>query len=162
MAKIIAVCGKICAGKTHYAKRLTAQENAVILSCDELTKALFDNNLGDKHDEMAVRIHAYFLQKAAELVRAGCTAVLDWGFWRRADRSNLTAFCREQNLPLEWHYIDVDDRTWRINIDERNRRITEGAGGSDYYLDEGLMRKLLAQWEPPSGDEIDIRYTPCR
>ena len=37
MAKIIAICGKICSGKTYYAQSLKDKENAVILSCDELT-----------------------------------------------------------------------------------------------------------------------------
>lgn len=45
MAKIIAICGKICCGKTYYANQIKEKENAVILSCDELTKDLFDNDL---------------------------------------------------------------------------------------------------------------------
>ena len=36
------------------------KEKAVVLSCDELTKDLFDNDLGEKHDEMALRIWSYF------------------------------------------------------------------------------------------------------
>ena len=32
-------------------------------------------------------------------------------------------------------------------------------GGSDYYLDEGLLEKLLSMWEAPSKDEIDVWYT---
>ena len=34
-----------------------------------------------------------------------------------------------------------------------------GEGGSDYYLDEGLLEKLLSMWETPSKDEIDVWYT---
>lgn len=34
MAKVIAICGKICSGKTWYARQLREQEQAVILSCD--------------------------------------------------------------------------------------------------------------------------------
>ena len=67
MAKLIAICGKICSGKTFYANQIKAKENAIILSCDELTKELFDNDLGDKHDEMAVRIWNYFKSKSVEL-----------------------------------------------------------------------------------------------
>lgn len=156
MAKIIAICGKICSGKSYYAAGLREKEKAVILSCDELTKALFDNDLREKHDEMTGRIRAYFQSKAAELVKIGCSVILDWGFWGRADRRALTAYCRAKNLPLEWHSIDVDDRTWQKNIEERNRRILAGEGGSDYFLDEGLMRKLLSRWEPPSREEIDV------
>ena len=53
MTKVMAICGKICSGKSYYAKQLKNKENAVILSCDKLTHVLFDNNLGDKHDEMS-------------------------------------------------------------------------------------------------------------
>ena len=71
MAKIIAICGKICCGKTYYANQIKEKEKAVILSCDELTKDLFDNDLGEKHDEMALRIWSYFKKKSVELVNIG-------------------------------------------------------------------------------------------
>ena len=161
-AKVVAVCGKICSGKTFYARQLTEKGNAVILSCDELTKALFDNDLGERHDEMSLRIWDYLKNKSVELVNADCTVILDWGFWTAKDRKSLTEFYRAHNIPVEWHYIDVDDRTWRMNIEERNRRVSSGEGGSDYYLDEGLMEKLLSKWEEPTDDEIDVRYTPKR
>ena len=143
MAKVIAICGIICSGKSYYAAKLKEKENAVILSCDELTKDLFDNDLGDKHDEMALRIWAYFRKKSVELVNAGCVVILDWGFWSRENRKSLSEFYREQNIPCEWHYIDVEDETWKRNIEERNQRVLRGDGGSDYYLDEGLMAKLV-------------------
>lgn len=156
MAKIIAICGKICCGKTYYANQIKEKEKAVILSCDELTKDLFDNDLGDKHDEMALRIWNYFKKKSVELVNVGCTVILDWGFWSLDNRRSLTEFCRSENVCCEWHYIDVDDQTWRANIEERNARVLNGESGSDYYLDEGLMEKLLSLWEAPSKDEIDV------
>lgn len=159
MAKIIAICGKICAGKTYYAQSLKDKENAVILSCDELTNDLFDNNLGDSHDEMSERIRAYFYKKSAELVRIGCNVILDWGFWKRADRDNLRNFCKSNGFSCEWHYVKVNDKTWLKNIDERNNRIINGDGGSDYYLDDGLMIKLQSLWEEPDEKEIDILYT---
>lgn len=159
MAKIIAICGKIGSGKTYYANQIKETENAVILSCDELTKALFNNDLGEKHDAMSERIWGYLQKKAVELVRIGCTVILDWGFWRLENRRDLTAFCRSQNVPCEWHYVDVDDQTWHKNIAERNNKVLRGAGGADYYIDAGLLQKLLSLWEAPAKEEIDIWYT---
>lgn len=43
MSKIIAICGKICSGKSYYATQIKEQENAVILSIDEATYDLIDN-----------------------------------------------------------------------------------------------------------------------
>jgi hypothetical protein len=54
--------------------------------------------------------------------------------------------------------VSVDNETWKKNINERNKRIKEGNGGSDFYLDEGLMRKLESMWEEPTEKEYDILY----
>ena len=159
MSKIIAICGKICSGKTYYSKQLKEKENAVILSCDELTKDLFNNDLGEKHDEMSIRIWYYLKKKSVELVNIGCTVILDWGFWTLENRKSLTEFYHSQNIPCEWHYIDVDDEAWHKNIEERNSRVLNGEGGSDYYIDEGLMNKLMSKWEMPAKEEIDVWYT---
>lgn len=159
MAKIIAICGKICSGKTYYANQIKEKEKAILLSCDELTKALFDNDLGKRHDEMALRIWDYLKKKAVKLVSIGCTVILDWGFWSFENRKSFTEFCRSQNVHCEWHYVELNDQTWHKNMEERNQRVLHGEGGSDYYLDEGLIRKMLSMWEEPSGKEIDVWYT---
>ena len=52
MPKVILICGKICCGKTTYAKKLVKEQNTVLLSCDEITLALFGQYIGEKHDEI--------------------------------------------------------------------------------------------------------------
>ena len=162
MAKIIAICGKICAGKSYYSKQIKEKENAVILSCDEIANELFDKDLGEKHDEMTIRICNYFKNKSVELINIGCNVILDWGFWSREGRRKLTEFYDSQNIPCEWYYIDVDDQTWYKNILERNSRVLNDNNGSDYYLDEGLLSKCLSLWESPTEDEIDIWHRNAR
>lgn len=156
MAKVILICGKICCGKSYYANNLKQQNTAVILSCDELTKVLFDNNLGDKHDEMSKRIWEYLLKKTEDVINADCNVILDWGFWSNDDRDYVGNYFKSRNINTEWHYINVDDLTWNKNIQERNQRILEGNGGSDFYLDEGLKNKLLSKWQQPSKNQIDV------
>ena len=158
MAKVILICGKICCGKSYYAKDLKQKEKAVILSCDELTSILFDNNLGENHDEMSKRIWQYLFKKSCDIVEAGCNVILDWGFWTKEHRNFAKKYFKDKDVECEIHYIDVDDKTWQKNIEERNKRVLEGNGGSDYYLDEGLLKKLLSMWENPSKNEIDVWY----
>lgn len=47
MAKVIAICGKICSGKSYYANKIKDKLNAVILSTDEVTFDLIDNEQGE-------------------------------------------------------------------------------------------------------------------
>ena len=91
-----------------------------------------------------------------EIVKAGANVILDWGFWTRDDRKNISDFFESHSVLYEWHYVDVQDTKWQIQIEERNRRIEEGNGGSDFYLDEGLMNKLLSVFEEPGKDEMDV------
>ena len=39
MSKVILTCGKICCGKTTYAQKLCKENNAILLSVDEITLA---------------------------------------------------------------------------------------------------------------------------
>ncbi len=159
MGKVILVCGKIGCGKSYYANYLKQKERAIILSCDEVTNILFDNNLGSKHDAMSQKIQQYLLEKSVELVKVGCNVILDWGFWTVKGRQDVRKFYRSQNIACEWHYIDVDEQTWQRNIKERNRQVLAGKGGSAFYIDAGLLEKMLSQWEVPNHEEINVWYT---
>lgn len=162
MANVIAICGKICSGKSYYANILREKENAVILSCDEITASLFDNNLGDKHDVMTKRIREYLLKKSVELVKIDTNVILDWGFWTKTDREYISKFFKENNILCEWHYINIDDESWRKNIDERNKKVLNGYDKDNYYLDDGLLQKLISLWQEPSKNEIDVWHNVMR
>lgn len=111
MGKVILICGKICSGKSWYARQLKEKENAVILSTDEVTHDLTDNAQGEGYDEFATRVNAYLMKKAAELAAIGCNVILDWGFWTKRGRQEATDYFRLRNVAVEWHYIDIDDET---------------------------------------------------
>ena len=156
MAKIMAICGKVCSGKSYYAKSLREKENAVILSCDDVTMTLFDNDLGDNHDVMVKKVMTHLKDISIKIFNTGTNVILDWGFWSKKDREELTKFYQEKNIPIEWYYICVDDETWEKNITERNKRVEDGNGGSDFHVGEGLKKKVLSRWDEPTKEEIDI------
>ena len=158
MGKLILICGKICSGKSYYAKQLKSKYNGVILSTDEATYDLINNEQGDFYNIFAERVNRYLRKKAVEIAQAGANVILDWGFWTRENRTEISEFLKSYNIQYEWHYIDINDTLWQKNIDERNSRILEGKGGSDFYVDEGLLTKLLAIFEVPKKSEIDVWY----
>ncbi len=156
MNKVICICGKICSGKSCYAKQLKQSQGGVILSTDEATYMLINNEQGEFYNVFAARVNVYLMKKAAEIAQAGADVILDWGFWSREDSSRASRYFSEHGVPCEWHYIDIDDISWQRNITERNNRILSGSGGSDFFVDEGLLKKLLELFEPPTESEIDV------
>ena len=160
MAKLLCICGKIGCGKTYYANRLKEQEHAVILSTDEVTYDLTNNQQGEGYDEFARRVNLYLRKKAVEIVNAGCTVILDWGFWTKENRIEIKTYGENNGVLVEMHYIDIDDKTWYENIEKRNNEVISGNGGSSFYVDEGLLNKVSSLFEIPEKDEIDIWYKP--
>ena len=153
MARVYLICGVICSGKTTLAHALAERERAVILSCDEITRALGDD-LGDRHDAIALRVQEYLKRKTVEFIRVSVNVILDWGFWREADRAEMSEYLLENGIEFEWHYTQVSPKELRRNIERRNASL----GPSDYYVDDGLMAKCLAAFEPPTEVEIQSRF----
>ena len=150
MAKIMLLCGRIASGKSRLADALRVQESAVVLSCDELMLTL--RAAGD-FDALAGRAKDYLCTLAQRLVRMDVSVILDFGFWSRAERRAVSE--RLAGLPVEWHYVDVSPADWRRNIADRNRAAAEGRTDA-YPVDEGLLAKMEASFEPPDPDEIHV------
>lgn len=149
------VCGKICSGKSYYARQLAKDTNAVILSCDELVRTITKEDLGSKHEQILKNVKEYLLQKAVEIVRCGTGVIFEWGFWTRVDRVEMTQRLTALELDYEWHYIDVSKQCLSKNIESRNR-VVNNVDSVDYYVDEGLLEKCISQFEVPDKEEIKV------
>lgn len=156
MAKIILICGKICSGKSYYANQIKNNNNAVILSIDEATYDLINNEQNEFFNVFAKRVNNYLRKKAVQIVKSGANVILDWGFWSKSERKEMTQFCKDSNIEYEWHYINISNDMWKKNILQRNQKVLSGNGGSDFYLDEGLINKLKSLFEVPQKQEIDV------
>ena len=152
MAKVFMICGKLCSGKSTYSQHLRLSEKAVILSIDEVMLGMLDPYLGDKHEMYSKRAEALILNKAVEVVRTDINVILDWGFWRRAQRDEIRAFFDEKNIEYELHYLYVPDDIWHARIQKRNSDIQNGKSDA-YFVDENLLNKFISRFEPPSEDE---------
>ena len=157
MAKVILICGKICSGKSTYAEQLRIQNNAVLLSTDEITLALFGQHCGDKHDDYVERTQNYLFNKSLELIEVGVNVILDWGFWLKEERDYAREFYNSRNIECEFHYIDISEETWKARLKKRNNAIIDGETNA-YYIDDNLAEKFAAIFEVPNEDEIDVIY----
>ncbi len=158
MTKVIMVCGKICSGKSTYAEQLRRENNAVLLSIDEIMLAMFGQYVGEMHDEYVAHTEKYLYGKSLEIVGSGINIVLDWGVWTKAERAEAREFYKSRGIDYELHYIDVSDEVWRERINKRNSAISNGRLDA-YYIDENLAAKFGAIFEPPNDEEIDVRIS---
>lgn len=155
MAKVIMTCGKICSGKSTYAEKLRKEYGAVVLSIDELMTAVLGRELGDMHDEYVRRCEQYLYKKAVEIALSGTNVILDWGFWKKAQREYAREYFRQQGTDCEFHYIAVSDDEWKKRIASRNAEAVSGRSDV-YFIDDGLLSKFLTLFEEPDRQEMDI------
>ena len=92
-----------------------------------------------------------------EITGAGCDVILDWGLWSSGERQAIRSFYRSHGVEFQLHYIDISDSDWQRNLTERNHAVQQGLS-SDYYVDEGLLRKMNALFETPSREDIYVWY----
>lgn len=152
MAKVIMMCGRICSGKSTFAKKLAAKEKAVIFSADGIMLALFGSDAGEMHDIYLQRTKKYIFEKAAETAGNGIDAIIDLGLFTKAERDFARDFFGSRNIAYEIIFIDISDEEWRKRIEKRNR----SQSPDSYFVDEGLLRKCV--FEFPEKDETDITY----
>ncbi len=155
MAKVFMTCGKICVGKSTYAKALKEKHNAVILSVDEITLALFGQDAGENHDLYVGRAEKFLYEKSVELISAGINVVLDWGFWQKNERDFARDFYKNKGIECEIHYIEISDEEWKRRLEKRNKAVLSGECDA-YYVDEGLAKKFEGLFEKPEKWEADL------
>lgn len=153
MPKVLIMCGKICSGKSTYAEKLKLENKAVILSVDELTLALFENQAGEKLDFYVEKLKEYFLKKSLDIVEAGADVILDWGFWTKKERDYAREFYDSRNISYQFYYMNVGIDEWKKRILKRNQKIKREQLEA-YPIDKGLLSKVEKMFEEPGRKEL--------
>ncbi len=155
MSKVYLICGKICSGKTTYSKKICSENNAILLSVDEIMLSLFDQCCGEKlHQEYEKRIKNYLFDKSFEFLEKGFDVVLDWGFWTKEERDYVKEFYESRNIECELHYIEISDEKWELQLSKRNKETLENKTKA-YYLERNRALEFASRFKKPEDDEID-------
>lgn len=110
--------GRIGSGKTYRAKALCAETGAVYLSVDEAMAAKHGTAcMGrEAHVKAEAAVLGSLLETAVSLHKAGKGAVIDHGFWLKAELAAASAFLAENGVPftVEELHVDFDTRLSRV------------------------------------------------
>ncbi len=156
MSKVYLICGRICSGKTTYSQKLCSENNAILLSVDEIMLSLFDQCCGEKlHKEYERRIKNYLFDKSLEIFEKGFDVVLDWGFWTKEERDSVKEFYKSRNIDCELHYIEISDETWEHQLNKRNKEVLENKTKA-YHLEHNRALEFASMFKKPEADEVDV------
>ena len=142
------LCGRICSGKSTFAKQLHEETNGIILSCDDLMLTLFNQHLGETHDILLIRCKQYLYSLAVQIAKSNIDVILDFGFWKKSEREEVKMFFNSLDIPTKLHYINPPKDKISQYIEQKN---SQELG---YIVDDNLLQKCNTQFEPPSIDEV--------
>ena len=155
-APIHLVTGNTGAGKSTYAARLAASEQAHVIAVDEWMRVLFHPDQPDppSYDwaiERTRRIDRQAVTEATRLAALGVPIILDLGFFAREHRERVRAAVAAAGGTSVLHVLDVPkDERWH-RVERRNR---DRPAGWQFDVDRATFDLCEGLYEPPGADEL--------
>lgn len=143
------ITGTPGSGKTTYAKELEQHTSAARFSLDNLV----DEQYGDQHGcELGIREYAVkyqTLQKLIELLRNGQDAILDYGFFKDAERQWYRTLASDYNQESQVHYVTTPYKTQLERVLQRNNE-----EDNVHHIDQDILDHLLTLYEVPTDEDV--------
>ncbi len=150
MSTVTLIIGRVASGKTTYASRL----NAVLLSMDELTEGVLGDfmNIGNRaFIEDAAK--EYLFRTARRILAQGADAVLDFGFFTRAERERARAVFA--GFDTRFLYINTPSAECERRLTRRNADLS-APGRVNRLISPEKFKVIDSRFQEPLPDEYDL------
>jgi len=146
--------GLPCSGKTTLARKLEVERSALRLTPDEWQVPLFGQDADTpEHNARHSIIEAMLWDLASRALALGTNVILDYGFWAREEREDFRLRAKQLGASSEVHFLDVPQAELLRRLAARNARASQ----KTFEISEEMMRPWLAQFQPPTPDELERR-----
>lgn len=144
-------CGKIAAGKSTFAKRLSHQSDALLISEDDWMSALYGPELKsfDDYVRYSARLRSVMEPHLVSLLRGGTTVALDFPANTRGLRAWMRGLAEAAEVLPILHYLDLSEAQCRDRLRKRNASGTHAFAPSDADFD--LISRYFEAPEPDEG-----------
>ncbi len=152
------LCGLGGSGKSTYAQKL-AEEGLQKFSLDEFVYSRYGRAIVDYPEQEYLRHYKIAKveldNKLVELLKQGQSAVLDYGFWRRASRDSYKQLIEKHDSDWRLIYLKASPDVLMRRLRERNKRTDANA----FPVTEEMLRNFIARFEEPyrEGEEIILQ-----
>jgi predicted kinase len=118
------ICGKIAAGKSTFAKKLSEQSKTVLISEDFWLASLYPSQIGSLEDyaRCSGLLRTAMAPHITDLLQAGVSVVLDFPSNTLATRAWARELIENAGVAHELHYLDVADAVCKARLHARNAR----------------------------------------
>ena len=141
------LCGLTGSGKTTYAKRLEREYSAVRFSVDEWMIALYGHHMPrEVFDERLAAIKDLLWKVARRLLVLGTPVVLDFGFWKRAERLDFKVRAEEVDATPVLYFFDIPLSELQRRLAARNETLDEGT----YEITPDMLEMFAGWFELPT------------
>ncbi len=143
-------CGKIAAGKSTLAARISAEERSLLISEDSWLSRLYPGEIICLEDYIrcSARLKEVMGPHVEALLCAGLSVVLDFPANTLQQRAWLRGLCEAAGAAHRLYYLDVPDATCKARLRQRNLEGTHGFAPSDEDFD-----LITAYFVPPTRNE---------
>lgn len=144
------VCGKIAAGKSTLANRLSNNHNTVLVREDEWLASLYPAEIKTLADYVRCtrRLRTALGYHIEALLRVGLSVVLDFPANTPGSRQWMRELFEKAGVAHQLHYLDVPDDICKARLHLRNADGSHQFNTSDAEFDE-----ITRHFVPPSPDE---------
>jgi predicted kinase len=154
LATLHLISGLPCSGKTTYSRRLAEATGAVLFSLDRWLITCFGRysiaEVG--HDEHVRRVRScreLILENSLEFTKRGSDAILDDGFFLRADRTQVATTAAAAGTSVKIHHLDAPLPELETRLTARNQSLPT----YNFFIRSDTLAQFLDLYETPTDEE---------
>jgi predicted kinase len=147
---VFTVCGLPGSGKTTLAKRIAKERSALCLSADTWVLRLYGPDLPvAEFPRYRERVWELCWDVTRRLIALGVSVVLDFSFYRRAEREEFRRRTEALGARFRMFYLECSDDVLQARLRRRNRRHRNDV----FPIAPEELAALAATFELPTPDE---------